>query len=64
MYYLDDITNIESFDPNNIEKYEKSYKNILTYYIGHITIKYSKFIKRCKSSVPYFQQSEGILWKN
>ena len=34
-YYLfDDIINIKHFDSNNIEIGEKSYKNILIYYIG------------------------------
>ena len=38
-YFFSDIINIESFDPNNIKIDEKSYKNILTYYIGYMTIK-------------------------
>ena len=39
-YYLfNDIINIKNFDPNNINTDEKSYKNILIYYIGYITIK-------------------------
>ena len=34
-YYLfDGIINIKNFDSNNIEIGEKSYKNILIYYIG------------------------------
>ena len=32
-YFFDDIINIKKFDPNNIEIDEKSYKNILIYYI-------------------------------
>ena len=43
-YFFDDI-NAKNFDPNNIETYEKSYKNILIYYIGYVTIKDSKYIK-------------------
>ena len=39
MLLLNDIINIENFDPNNIKIDEKSYKNILTYYIGYVTIK-------------------------
>ena len=35
---------------------EKSYKNILVYYIEYVLIKDS-FIP-CKSFIPYFQQSE------
>ena len=32
-YFLDDIINIKSFDPNNNKRDEKSYKNILICYI-------------------------------
>ena len=38
-YFFDDIINIKNFDPNNIKIDEKSYKNILIYYIGYVTIK-------------------------
>ena len=38
-YFFNDITNIENFDPHNIKIDEKSYKNILSYYIGYVTIK-------------------------
>ena len=38
-YFFNDIINIENFDPNNIKIGEKSYKNILIYYIGYVTIK-------------------------
>ena len=41
-YFFDDIINIKKFDPNNIKIEEKSYKNILIYYIEHVTIKGSK----------------------
>ena len=33
-YFFNDIINIEIFDPDKIRIYEKSYKNILIYYIG------------------------------
>ena len=33
-YFFNDIINIENFDSNNIKIHEKSYKNILIYYIG------------------------------
>ena len=43
-YYLfNDIINIENFSPNDIKIDEKSYKNILIYYIGYVTIK--EFVK-------------------
>ena len=38
-YFFNDITNTENFDPNHIKIYETSYKNILMYYIGYVTIK-------------------------
>ena len=38
-YFLNNIINIENFDPNNIKIDEESYKNILIYYIGYVTIK-------------------------
>ena len=44
-YFFDDIINIKIFDPNNIKIDEKSYKNIVIYYIGYVTIKDSKYIK-------------------
>ena len=43
-YFFNDIISIENVDPNNIKIDEKSYKNILIYYIGYVTIKkYLKF---------------------
>ena len=42
-YFFNDIINIESFEPNNIKIDEKSYKNILIYYIGYVTIQ--KYVK-------------------
>ena len=38
-YFFNGIINIENFDPNNIKIDRMSYKNILTYYIGYVTIK-------------------------
>ena len=38
-YFFNDIINIKDFDPNNIKKDEKSYKNILLYNIGSMKIK-------------------------
>ena len=43
-YFFDDI-NIKNFDFSNIKIDEKSYKNILIYYIGYLTIKDSKYVK-------------------
>ena len=44
-YFFNVIINIENFDPNNIKIDEKSYKNILIYYIGYMMIKDSKYVK-------------------
>ena len=44
-YFFNDIINIKNFDPNNVKTDEKSYKNILMYYIGYMTIKDSKYVK-------------------
>ena len=38
-YFFDDIVNIKYFDPNNIKIGQKSYKDILIYYTGYVTIK-------------------------
>ena len=38
-YFFNDTINIENFYRNNIKIDEKSYKNILIYYIGYVTIK-------------------------
>ena len=37
--------NIKKCDQNNIKIDEKSYKSILIYYIGYVTIKDTKFVK-------------------
>ena len=44
-HFFDDIVIIKNFDPNNIKIDEKSYKNILIYYTGYVTIKDSKYVK-------------------
>ena len=45
-YFFNDIINIKNGDANNIKIDEKSSsKDILIYYIGYVTIKYSKYVK-------------------
>ena len=44
-YFFSDVINIKKFDPNNFKFDGKSYKNILIYYIGYVTIKDSKYVK-------------------
>ena len=43
--FFDDIINTKKFDSNNIEIDEKSYENILIYFIGYVTIKDYKYLK-------------------
>ena len=38
-YFSHDVINIKEFIPNNIKIDEKSYKNIIIYYIGYVMIK-------------------------
>ena len=38
-YFFNDNVGIEHFDPNNIKMDKMSYKNIVIYYIGYVTIK-------------------------
>ena len=42
---MNDIINIKFFDPNNIKIDQKSYNNILIYYIVFVTIKDFKYVK-------------------
>ena len=44
-YFFNDSINIKIFYIINIKRDEKSYKNILIYYIGYITIKGFKYVK-------------------
>ena len=43
--FFDDTNNVKNFYLNNIKIDEKSYKNILIYYIGYVTIKNLKYVK-------------------
>ena len=49
-FFKVNMINIKNFNPNNIEIDEKSYKNILIYYIGYVTIKNSKYVKICSEN--------------
>ena len=44
-YFFNDIINIKNSDPNNIKIDENSYKNILIYYIGYVTIRDLRYVK-------------------
>ena len=43
-YFFNDIINMKKFYLNNIKIDEKSYKNILIYYIGSVIRNMQKFI--------------------
>ena len=43
--FFDDIINMKKVDPNKIEVDEKSFKNILIYDIGLVTIRVFKYVK-------------------
>ena len=62
-YFLTDIINTEKFNSNNIKIDEKSYKNILFYYIGYITIK--EYIQICSANHLYlsFRNVNGYFEK-
>ena len=38
-YFYDSMTNIKNLDPSKSKINEKSYKNIVIYYIGYVTVK-------------------------
>ena len=38
-YFFNHVINTKDFDPDSIKIYEKSYKNILIYYVGYVSIK-------------------------
>ena len=52
--FFNDIITIRNFDPDNIRIDEKSYKNILIYSIGYVTIKDSKYLKVNSVNPLYF----------
>ena len=62
-YFFHDIINIKIFDSNNIKTDEKSYKNIVIYYIGYVTIKDLKYVKINSVNLLYLiiNKSEWIL---
>ena len=44
-YFFNDFINTKNIHPNNIKIDEKSYKNILIYYIGYVMIKDSRYVE-------------------
>ena len=43
--HFNNIISIKQFDPNKIKLDEKSYKNILIYYVGYVMIKDLKYVR-------------------
>ena len=50
---------LKKFDQNNTKLDEKSYKNILIYYIGYVTIKDVKYVKINSVNSLYLIFSKG-----
>ena len=44
-YFFGDTIIVKTFDPNKIKIDENSYKNIVLYYTGYVTIKDLKYVK-------------------
>ena len=44
-YFFNNIIRITNFDPDKLKINKKSYKKIVIYYIGYVTIKDSKYVK-------------------
>ena len=58
-YFFNDIINIKNFGSNNIKIDEKSFKNIIVYYIGYVTIKDLKYVK-INSVNPFYLISSKV----
>ena len=65
-YFFNNSINIKSFDPSNIKIDEKSYKNILIYYIGYRMIKGLEYlnINSVNSLYSIFSQVNSYFEKN
>ena len=58
-YFFNDIINIKKFDSNNIKIDEKSFKNIIVYYTGYVTITDLKHVK-INSVNPFYLISSKV----
>ena len=62
MYYFFDDINVKNLDPNKIKIDEKSYKNILIYYIGCMTAKCVKALYvTINKMYEYIKESNGNI---
>ena len=53
-YFFDDMINIKNFDSNQIKIDKNSYKNIIIYHTGYITIKNLSYVKVNSVNPLYF----------
>ena len=53
-YFFNEMTDIKKFDPNQIKIDKKSYKNLIIYYIGYITIKKLSYVNINSVNFLYF----------
>ena len=58
-YFINDIIDIENFDPIDIKIDKKSYKNVFIYYIGYVTIK--KHLKISSINPLYLRDVNGYF---
>ena len=58
-YFFNDIVNIENLKSNNIKIDEKSYKYILIYYIGYVSVKEYTKIDSAKPLYLIFRYFNG-----
>ena len=52
-YFFDDLINIKNLDPDKIQIDENSYKNILIYHIGCVTVKDPSYAKINRVNILY-----------
>ena len=64
-YFFGCMINMKNFDPDKIKIDEKSYRNVLIYYIGYVTIEGLKYGKIISVNVLYylFSKVNGTLKK-
>ena len=62
-YFFNNMINIKNFDPHRIKIDKKSFKNIITYYIGYITIKNLSYAKVNSVNPLYFiiDKADGYI---
>ena len=64
-YFFSCMINMKNFDPDKIKIDEKSYRNVLIYYIGYVTIEGLKYGKIISVNTLYylFSKVNGTLKK-